>query len=141
MRIRMALMRSSYPCAGSDESPKRARRKFPFFGYCRAAVRHSLATMQWLFSTFPKGMPGFGLILLRVVTALSLQTNAAGHLALSAHLSLPGVVSIVISLALLVGIVTPIAAVLGALIASATLVTSPEMASAFMLQNPLICIA
>lgn len=90
---------------------------------------------------FPKGVPGCGLIVLRVVTALSLQTNASGQLALTANMSLPGIVLILLSLALIFGFLTPVVAVLAALIEGALLVTSPEIATALMLQNPLICIA
>jgi uncharacterized membrane protein YphA (DoxX/SURF4 family) len=97
--------------------------------------------MQWLVSTFPKGAPGCGLVLLRVAAALSLLTNASGHLVLAAHISLPGLALIVLSMALVVGFLTPAAAVLGAAIQSATLVANPEAASALMLQSPLICIA
>jgi len=97
--------------------------------------------MQRLFSTFPKGAPGCGLLLLRVVTAMSLQTNASGHLALTAHTSLPGVLLIVLSLALIVGFLTPVVAVLSALIEGTLLVTSPDIAGALMLENPLICVA
>ena len=97
--------------------------------------------MQWLFSTFPKGAPGCGLILLRLAATLWLLTDASGHLVLAAHISVPGLTLIVLSIALVVGVLTPAGAVLAAVIESAMLFAGPETPSALMLQGPLICVA
>jgi hypothetical protein len=97
--------------------------------------------MRRLFANFPTGAPGIGLILLRVVAALSLQTDASGHLTLTSHTSLPGVVLILLSLALLAGLLTPVCALLGALIEAALLITSESAGIPMMLQGPVICLA
>jgi uncharacterized membrane protein YphA (DoxX/SURF4 family) len=97
--------------------------------------------MRRLFGTFPTGAPGCGLVLLRVVAALSLQADASGHLVLSQHASIPGVASILLSLALLVGLFTPVVAFLGALLEAAMLATSESASIAMMLQGPMICVA
>jgi hypothetical protein len=97
--------------------------------------------MQRLFSTFPKGAPGCGLILLRIAAALSLLTNASGHVVLATQVSFPGLALIVLSIALVVGFLTPAVAVLGAVIEGTMLIASPETASALMLQGPLVCVA
>ena len=97
--------------------------------------------MRRLFATFPTGAPGCGLVLLRVVAALSLQADAAGHLVLTQHASSPGVASILLSLALLVGLFTPIVALLAAAIEASMFVTGTSAGIALMLQGPLICVA
>jgi hypothetical protein len=97
--------------------------------------------MQRLFSSFPTGAPGGGLILLRLVAALSLQTDASGHLALTAHTSLPGVALVVLSLALLIGLLTPVAALTCAALEAAMLFTSTPPGTALMLQGPVMCVA
>jgi hypothetical protein len=97
--------------------------------------------MRRLFANFPTGAPGWGLILLRVVAALTLQADASGHLVLTSHTSLPGVGLIVLSLALLVGWLTPIVAVLSAAVEVAMLFASASTGIPLMLQGPVICIA
>jgi uncharacterized membrane protein YphA (DoxX/SURF4 family) len=97
--------------------------------------------MRRLFATFPTGAPGCGLILLRVVAALSLQADASGQLALTAHTSVSGVGLILLSLALLVGLLTPAVALLSAMIEATMIMTSASAGIAFMLQGPVICVA
>jgi hypothetical protein len=97
--------------------------------------------MLRLFAGFPTGAPGCGLILLRVVAALSLQADPSGHLALTAHTSLPGVALIVLSLLLLVGLLTPVMALLAAVIESVVLFTSGTTDLALLLPGPPICVA
>jgi uncharacterized membrane protein YphA (DoxX/SURF4 family) len=97
--------------------------------------------MRRLFAMFPTGAPGCGLVLLRAVAALSLQADASGHLALTAHSSAPGVALILLSLALLVGLLTPIVALMAAAIEAALLITSGSAGIALMLQGPVICVA
>ena len=79
--------------------------------------------MQRLFSTFPDSRPGLGLLILRLATGVSL--SAAGYL--TSDLGSPGhllerclVDSVVVML--LVGLWTPIAAVVGAVIQVALMV-------------------
>jgi hypothetical protein len=97
--------------------------------------------MRRLFGTFPTGAPGCGLVLLRVVAALSLQADASGHLVLTQHASIPGVALILLSLALLVGLFTPAVALLAAVIEAAMLGSGASIGIALMLQGPLICVA
>ena len=97
--------------------------------------------MRRLFGTFPTGAPGCGLVLLRVVAALSLQADATGQLVLTQHASIPGVALILLSLALLVGLYTPIVALLAAAIEAAMFVTGTSGGIALLLQGPMICVA
>jgi hypothetical protein len=97
--------------------------------------------MRRLFAMFPTGASGCGLILLRVLAALSLQADASGHLALTAHTSVPGVGLILLSLALLVGLLTPIVALLAAALEAGMLISSASAGIALMLQGPVICVA
>jgi hypothetical protein len=97
--------------------------------------------MRRLFGTFPTGAPGCGLVLLRVVAALSLQADASGNLVLTQHASIPGVASILLSLALLVGLFTPVVALLAAAVETAMLGASAPASIALMLQGPVICLA
>ena len=96
--------------------------------------------MRRLFGTFPTGAPGCGLVLLRVVAALSLQADASGNLVLTQHASIPGVALILLSLALLVGLFTPVVALLAAMIEAAMLGSSTSPGMALMLQGPVICV-
>jgi uncharacterized membrane protein YphA (DoxX/SURF4 family) len=96
--------------------------------------------MRRLFGTFPTGAPGCGLVLLRVVAALSLQADASGHLGLTQHASIPGVALILLSLALLVGLFTPVVALLAAMIEAAMLGSSTSGGIALMLQGSVICV-
>lgn len=97
--------------------------------------------MRRLFATFPTGAPGCGLVLLRVVAALSLQADASGHLVLTQHASIPGVALILLSIALLVGLLTPVVALVAAGIEATMLGTSASAGIALMLQGPMICVA
>jgi hypothetical protein len=97
--------------------------------------------MRRLFGTFPTGAPGYGLVLLRAVAALSLQADASGHLVLTQHASIPGVALILLSLALLVGLFTPVLALLAAAVETAMLGASASASIALMLQGPVICVA
>ena len=97
--------------------------------------------MRRLFATFPTGAPGCGLVVLRVVAALSLQADATGQVVLSQHASIPGVALILVSLALLVGLFTPIVALLAAAIEASMLVTGTSASIALLLQGPMICVA
>jgi hypothetical protein len=97
--------------------------------------------MRRLFGTFPTGAPGCGLVLLRVVAALSLQADASGNLVLTQHASISGVASILLSLALLVGLFTPVVALLAAALETAMFGASGSGSIALMLQGPVICVA
>ena len=97
--------------------------------------------MRRLFATFPTGAPGCGLVLLRVVAALSLQADASGHLVLTQHASVPGVALILLSIALLVGLFTPVVALVAAAIEATMLGTNESAGIALMLQGPMICVA
>lgn len=97
--------------------------------------------MRRLFATFPTGAPGCGLVLLRVVAALSLQADASGHLVLTQQASIPGVALLLLSIALLVGLFTPVVALVAAAIEATMLGTSASAGIALMLQGPMICVA
>lgn len=69
--------------------------------------------MQRLFSTFPEGWPGTGLVFLRAITAIPLVQLAAGPLPLTVPLSLIlQLLAAVCSALLILGLWTPIAGVM-----------------------------
>ena len=87
---------------------------------------HSLpevAKLQKLFSTFPDGLPGFGLILLRF--AIGLRLAIQGAYTIGTHSGAPigawaiGLVAILVGAALVIGFLTPLAGVSSAIINSA----------------------
>jgi putative oxidoreductase len=86
-----------------------------FRGGRASAESDSLAAgfaVQRLFSTFPCGLPGAGLVLLRVVTAVPLVHAGALTVSSPAEAPLVDVVLMIAALLLLIGLWTPIAAVL-----------------------------
>jgi uncharacterized membrane protein YphA (DoxX/SURF4 family) len=74
--------------------------------------------LQKLFSAFPEGFPGAGLILLRLAVGISMIVQFAGLLgaANAAELWVLGAVSSLIAVALLIGFLTPVSAGLATLI-------------------------
>jgi uncharacterized membrane protein YphA (DoxX/SURF4 family) len=66
--------------------------------------------LQRLFSTFPNGWPGRGLLLQRVVTATILFCSGFGHLREPSHLSLifPHLIGAGAGILLLLGLWTPV---------------------------------
>jgi uncharacterized membrane protein YphA (DoxX/SURF4 family) len=82
------------------------------------------AALQRLFSTFANGWPGAGILLLRLATSASLlhvaaaQCKAAPHLASTALMALaaPHLVAAVAGIFLLVGLWTPVAGIVTAVI-------------------------
>ena len=68
--------------------------------------------MQRLFSTFPKGLPGTGLVLLRVAVAIPLVQPPIVGLLDTSPPALLGVVAASAALLLLVGLWTPVAGLL-----------------------------
>ncbi len=97
--------------------------------------------MRRLFATFPTGAPGCGLVVLRVVAALSLQVDASGHVVLTQHASIAGVALILLSLALLIGLFTPIVALLAAAFEASLFFAGGFTGIALLLQGQMICIA
>ncbi len=97
----------------------------PFLSSVRACSpatgKFYAAAMQRLFSTFPGGKPGLGLIILRVCAVSALVTIAVdrGPLALA---SWPGVGLGLLSLFIMLGALTPVACTLGALVETSFLV-------------------
>lgn len=81
-------------------------------------MEYTLSAMQKLFSMFPRGAPGFALLLLRVFVGALLVCDA-----LTAVSALNGAL-LVCALAVIVGFVTPIAAVLAALMEAVGLNTN-----------------
>jgi len=76
--------------------------------------------VQRLFSTFPNGWPGKGLLLQRLLTAAVLLWHFAGHLRGSSHFAsfVPHTIAAGAGLLLLVGLWTP---VMGAVVAASEL--------------------
>jgi putative oxidoreductase len=86
---------------------------------CGSFARHERAArsngLQRLFSAFPNGWPGLGLLLLRVVAGVTAAAQGGSHLATVAHLT-PGPciiagLAIASGVAVLVGFLTPLTAV------------------------------
>ena len=81
-----------------------------------------MVKLQKLFSTFPDGLPGFGLILLRVAVGLRLAIQ--GAYTIGTPNSAPirawaiGLVAIFVGAALLIGFLTPLAGVSSAIVNS-----------------------
>lgn len=71
--------------------------------------------LQKLFSAFPNGWPGVGLLLLRTLVAVTLIAQTLAYLG-SANLSLPrwslAGLAFVIAVCLLIGLMTPVAALI-----------------------------
>jgi putative oxidoreductase len=83
--------------------------------------------LRRLYSTFAGGWPGFGLILMRLVVGLALVSNAGSALLSSPAIPM-AILSVLLAAAailLIVGLFTPIAGTLVALIESCRLVTIP----------------
>ena len=74
--------------------------------------------MRRLFSTFARGWPGIGLVVLRVVLGIALIWRAVGRLSVdpSTHTTVLSVLGIGAGLLLLIGLWTPVAATLVAAI-------------------------
>jgi hypothetical protein len=77
-------------------------------------MEYTLPAMQKLFSMFPRGAPGLALLLLRLFAGAMLASDAAT--AVSALNGLLVCVLVACALAVVVGLITPMAAVLAALI-------------------------
>jgi putative oxidoreductase len=84
--------------------------------------------LQRLFSTFADGWPGLGLLLLRVVAAVFLGHDAWAALARGTHLEreLVRVIAAGAGILLIVGLWTPIAGVLAALLEVWIALSRPE---------------
>jgi uncharacterized membrane protein YphA (DoxX/SURF4 family) len=83
--------------------------------------------VQRLFSTFPNGMPGFGLLLLRAGAAAVLIVHGAGCLTDPSGATwgtwAVGAMAVLDGALLLIGLVTPVAGTLGALGSAAILLS------------------
>lgn len=97
-----------YDNGAAPASPERDSARYPGSGFSAARRRRMLRDMQKLFSMFPAGLPGLALLLLRGSVVLALLLAVHGHREV-----LPAWVyalAVVISVALSVGCLTPIAA-------------------------------
>jgi uncharacterized membrane protein YphA (DoxX/SURF4 family) len=75
--------------------------------------------LQRLFSSFPRGWPGVGLLLLRMAVGVSLAVYGVACLAGEEHgrwALVAGLLALVVGAALLIGFLTPLAAVLAGLV-------------------------
>ena len=91
----------------------------------RRAIALSETVVQRLFSTFPQGAPGVGLVLLRAAVAIPLVQQAIAGLLNASPPATLGVVAAGAALLLLVGLWTPVAGVLVALSEVALAVAHP----------------
>lgn len=67
--------------------------------------------MQRLYSMFPAGAPGYGLLLLRLIIAVSLHADSSGHLVQNPHTGVFAAL-LTLSILLMAGLLTPVAAAL-----------------------------
>jgi hypothetical protein len=105
---------SNYRAAESFGSPKRDNLHYPNIGYAITDCQRTLAPVQRLFSMFPQGWPGAGLIFLRVSVATGLLIDAHTH-----HAVMGGWIqglAIVVSIPLFAGYFTPVVAALALLL-------------------------
>jgi uncharacterized membrane protein YphA (DoxX/SURF4 family) len=99
-----------YRPPGVRGSPERGTVRYPRLGYTLNVSRRTLVGVQRLFSIFPGGGPGFALLLMRasVATALLLESLPPHH---GPSQWIMGA-SLLAALALCIGFLTPIAAVI-----------------------------
>jgi putative oxidoreductase len=95
-------------------SPKRDTPIYPTIGYAAIAVQRTLVQVQRLFSMFPPGWPGVGLLFLRSSVAIALLVEGSCHRQHS-PIWMQGA-AILLSITLFAGYMTPIAAAIGLLV-------------------------
>ena len=92
--------------------------------------------LQKLFSAFPSGSPGLGLLLLRGFVAITLFTQGLAYLN-SRELSVPGVVAaalaFIAALCLLIGLLTPLVSVLTCIGAMALIAFNSHFSTAALI--------
>ena len=88
------------------ESPKRVTKPLAQLGYASPAKRDTVSTVQRLFSMFPLGGPGIGLLLLRISVAATLGLIVASRTGFASIHSL-FVGALLVSLCLTIGALTP----------------------------------
>jgi hypothetical protein len=97
-----------------SESPKRDTASYPTIGYAAIGVQRTLGLVQRLFSMFPPSWPGIGLLFLRSSVAIALLVEGSCH---RQHPpSWMQGTAIFLSITLLAGYLTPIAAAIGLLL-------------------------
>jgi hypothetical protein len=106
-------------------------------GLTRVTQTASIETVQKLFSMFPAGLPGIALLLLRVAVAAMLFIDQAGRLLLPTPAWLL-IVAVTAAIALGVGFLTPVFAVICGLLKAVALIdlaqiVAPLMILAFLL--------
>ncbi len=79
--------------------------------------------MQRLYSMFPAGTAGCGLLLLRLIVAVSLHFDLSGHLVQNTHTPVFAAM-LTLSILLIAGLTTPLAAALGCTAQLALLIAS-----------------
>ena len=95
-------------------SPKRDTPIYPTIGYAAIGVQRTLVGVQRLFSMFPPGWPGVGLLFLRSSVAVALLVEGYCH---RQHPpSWMQGTTILLSITLFAGYMTPIAAAIGLVI-------------------------
>jgi hypothetical protein len=85
--------------------------------------------VQRLFSTFPQGLPGTGLLLLRMASGIALLQPAAAGLVDHAPVSLPAIAASCVAVLLLLGLWTPAAGVFATLAELALAYSDPARAA------------
>ena len=91
--------------------------------------------VQRLFSIFPNGLPGKGLLVLRLAVGGILLMNGIAWLASGAHRDAiaPAIIGIVAGLLILIGLWTPVASILAVISQSWTLLVGGVMAQTAIL--------
>ena len=113
---------------GGRTSPKRVSRSYLRFGFTRRGQLASLSGVQRLYSMFPLGAPGVGLVLLRLamVVALFVERQAVMDV-------LPGQVAIpcllLIAIALVTGVLTSVFTSLGVVLSGVAMLHGSTRAS------------
>lgn len=86
----------------------------PTIGYATQRGQSSLTAVQRLFTMFPRGLPGVGLLCLRFSAAIALLINAHAHRLGTAGWTQGA--AILLSIAMFAGSLTPVAAILAVLL-------------------------
>jgi hypothetical protein len=95
--------------------------------------------MQRLYSMFPAGAPGYGLLLLRLIIAISLHFDPSGHLVQNPRIAVfAGLLSL--SILLIAGLLAPLAATLGGAAQLALLLTGSTSIPCGAIISPLLCL-
>lgn len=111
--VRASDLLATYLQTGSRGSPERDNASHPKIEYAALRQQSILIDMQRLFSMFPEGWPGIGLLFLRSSVAIALLAEACCQ---RQSLGWTSWAAILLSFPLFAGYMTPIAATIGLLL-------------------------